>query len=493
MFLISRVDKDSFTGNIDFSTRRIHPEDAVIVTQKTQELMNGTSERGLLEYRILRGDSSIGYLKTHAVVQRDAQNQAERVIGMVQDVTHEKLAENALRESYDRLSIANIELENALQVKDEFLASMSHELRTPLTGILGLSEALQLNTYGQLTEKQMRTLKNIEDSGKHLLSLINDILDLSKIESGKLEIQTASCSLADICQASLQLTKGMANQKRQIINYSAPAAPIILDVDMRRIKQVIVNLLSNAIKFTPETGELGLNIEADKLERQVRIIVWDKGIGIKPENLPKLFKPFTQIDSSLAREYSGTGLGLSLVKRLVELHDGTVTVVSVFGEGSRFIVTLPWTTQASVPLSQDMPISQTETTTENASAQLILITDDNRLLLDMLADFLEAQKYRTAKVYSGSEFLEKVAEIRPDLILMDIQMPGMDGLEVIRNLRKHQEPFIASIPVIAVTALAMAGDRERCLAAGANEYVSKPVVLKELKQSIHTLLGKDVE
>ena len=489
MYKISRVDKDSFTGNIDFSMRRIHLEDVEIVKQKTQELLNGSSVHGQLEYRILRGDGSIGYLKTHAVVQRNANHQVERIIGMVQDVTHEKHAESALRESNDRLSIANLKLETAMQVKDEFLASMSHELRTPLTGILGLSEALQFNTYGQLTDKQKNTLKIIENSGNHLLDLINDILDLSKIQSGKLEIHTSPSLLEDICQASLQLTKGMASQKRQVIRYSSPAMPIFLDVDTRRIKQVIVNLLSNAIKFTPERGELGLNIEADKLDRQVRIIVWDKGIGIKPEHLSKLFLPFTQIDSSLAREYSGTGLGLSLVKRLVELHEGTVTVESVFGEGTRFIVSLPWITESPVSPSQDVPTSQPDTITENTSAQLIMITDDNLLLLDMLADFLESQKYRTAKVNSGSEFFEKITEIRPDLILMDIQMPGIDGLEVIRYLRKHQDPSIASVPVIAVTALAMTGDREKCLAAGANDYMSKPVALMELKQSIQNLIG----
>ncbi len=489
MYKISRVDKDSFTGNIDFSMRRIHLEDVEIVKQKMQELLNGSSVYGQLEYRLLRGDGSIGYLKTHAVVQCDANHQVERIIGMVQDVTHEKHAESALRESNDRLSIANLKLETAMQVKDEFLASMSHELRTPLTGILGLSEALQFNTYGQLTDKQKNTLKIIENSGNHLLALINDILDLSKIQSGKLEIHTSPSLLEDICQASLQLTKGMASQKRQVIRYSSPAMPIFLDVDTRRIKQVIVNLLSNAIKFTPERGELGLNIEADKLDRQVRIIVWDKGIGIKPEHLSKLFLPFTQIDSSLAREYSGTGLGLSLVKRLVELHEGTVTVESVFGEGTRFIVSLPWITESPVSPSQDVPTSQPDTITENTSAQLIMITDDNLLLLDMLADFLESQKYRTAKVNSGSEFFEKITEIRPDLILMDIQMPGIDGLEVIRYLRKHQDPSIASIPVIAVTALAMTGDREKCLAAGANDYMSKPVALMELKQSIQNLIG----
>jgi PAS domain S-box-containing protein len=241
--------------------------------------------------------------------------------GIFRNITERKRAEEALRESYDQLSIANIALENAMRVKDEFLASMSHELRTPLTGILGLSEAIQMNTYGELNDKQKKILNSIHDSGNHLLTLINDILDLSKIEAGKLEIETSPSLLSDICQASLQLTKGMAHQKHQHVKYSATVEPILLDVDARRVKQILVNLLSNAIKFTPENGELGLDVEPDGVKQQVRLIVWDKGIGIKPENLSKLFQPFTQIDSGLAREYSGTGLGLSLVQRLVELHN----------------------------------------------------------------------------------------------------------------------------------------------------------------------------
>jgi PAS domain S-box-containing protein len=460
--------------------------DAQVVNRLTEAMLQSMSSHenfAIVEYSLTSSDGTRRIVESRVYLLPI--QSTNRILVTSNDISMHKQAEETLRR-------ANVELERAMQMKDEFLATMSHELRTPLTGILGLSESLQMEVYGGLNDRQVKTVKNIENSGRHLLELINDVLDLSKVEAGKLELQVARCSLEEICQASLHLTKGMAHQKQQHVNYSAPIAPIILDVDSRRIKQAIVNLFSNAIKFTPQNGELGLTVEPDKENCQVRLIVWDKGIGIKTENLSRLFQPFTQIDGSLAREYTGTGLGLALVRRLVELHDGSVTVESVFGEGSRFIITLPWTpqtVQVGSSAAGDHEESHPETIDENSSLPMILVADDNQVLLDMLGDFLETQKYRTAKVQSGQELLEKIASIEPDIILMDIQMPGMDGLEAIRRVRNHKEAVIASTIIIAVTALAMPGDRERCLDAGANEYMSKPVNLKKLVAVIQDLTG----
>ncbi len=403
------------------------------------------------------------------------------------------ISEAELRQSRDELRLANDSLERASRMKDEFLASMSHELRTPLTGILGLSEALQLKTYGELNEKQAKALKNIEESGRHLLALINDILDLSKIEAGKLDLRFTPCSIADVCQASLQLIKGMAHQKNQKVDYSPPIAGILVQADPRRIKQILVNLLSNAVKFTSKGGELGLEVCLDDDGRNVSLTVWDKGIGIKDENLGQLFQPFTQIDSSLTREYSGSGLGLSLVSRLVELHHGSIKVESVFGEGSRFTVTLP----CSLPVAASEPAMSRPESEEDAgqvsrftssALPMIFVVDDAEVTLEMVGDYLKAKKYRVATARSGLEFLMQAAEARPDLIIMDIQMPGMDGMEAIRQIRAHADPAVAATPIIALTALVMSGDRERCLAAGANDYMSKPVSLRKLRKAIDDLL-----
>ncbi len=239
------------------------------------------------------------------------------------------------------LNKSNFDLALALRAKDEFLASMSHELRTPLTGILGLSESLQLNTYGELTPRQTKAIVTIEESGAHLLELINDILDLSKFNAGMLEVALGPCSVEQICQSSLHLTKGMSEKRKQHVAFTCPDTTIMIHADARRMKQALVNLLSNAIKFTPVGGGMGLDVQLDETKQHVKITVWDKGIGIEPTQIPKLFKPFTQIDASLSREYAGTGLGLSLVKDIVELHHGEIQLNSIFGEGSQFSITLP--------------------------------------------------------------------------------------------------------------------------------------------------------
>jgi PAS domain S-box-containing protein len=460
----------------------VEPEVTKRLAESMIESMSRQENFARAEYCLVSADGTKRIVESHIFILQI--NSVNHVLVTVNDISMHKKAEETLRR-------ANLELEHAMRVKDEFLATMSHELRTPLTGILGLSEALQLETYGSLTDRQVKTIRNIENSGRHLLELINDVLDLSKIEAGKLELEITHCSLEDIFQSSLQLTKGMAHQKRQRVSYSMSIDPIFLDVDSRRIKQVMVNLISNAIKFTPEDGELGLMVEQDKTNRQVRLIVWDKGIGIKPENLPKLFQPFTQIDSSLAREYSGTGLGLALVRRLVELHNGSVEVESIFGTGSRFIVTLPYVAPSlpdnSLP-AEGIKELQHGATDEDLSSPMILIVDDNQLLLDMMSDFLEAKQFRTVKSQSGRELLEKIEDINPDVILMDIQMPVMDGLEAIRRIRAHKNAKIASTLIIAVTALAMPGDREKCLETGANEYLSKPIFLAQLVERIREFL-----
>jgi CheY-like chemotaxis protein/two-component sensor histidine kinase len=336
-------------------------------------------------------------------------------------------------------------------------------------------------------------MKSIEDSGRHLLDLINDILDLSKIEAAQLELQISTVSLADICMASLQLTKGMAGKRHQRVSYAPLIQPVLLNADARRLKQVLVNLLSNAIKFTPEGGELGLEVNLLPAENKVKLVVWDKGIGIKPEDMNKLFKPFVQIDSSLARQYSGTGLGLSLVQRLVELHNGSVELESTFGEGSRFIVTLPWYPQTMADFIAERKLnSNPEAAPEAAPSAVtlptVLVADDNETLLDMISEFLRTKQFRVVTVQSGIELLNRVNEVKPDILLVDIQMPGMDGLETIRHIRKHESASVSSVPIIALTALSMTGDRERCLEAGANEYISKPLKLSELVGTINTLI-----
>ncbi|HMQ50555.1 MAG TPA: ATP-binding protein [Anaerolineae bacterium] len=239
------------------------------------------------------------------------------------------------------LQAANIRLAQAARLKDEFLANMSHELRTPLHAILGMSEALQEQVYGELNARQLKSLNIIEESGRHLLTLINDILDLAKIGAGELKLELTTVNVSDVCRSSLRLVNQQAKKKRLNVSYSFDKGLVNLQADPRRLKQILVNLLSNAVKFTPEGGSIGLDVSCNLERKQISFNIWDTGIGIATENLHRLFDPFIQLDNRLSREYDGTGLGLSLVFKLVSLHGGTIEVQSKLGEGSRFIVTLP--------------------------------------------------------------------------------------------------------------------------------------------------------
>jgi PAS domain S-box-containing protein len=392
------------------------------------------------------------------------------------------------------LSTVNQKLMGALQSRDEFLASMSHELRTPLTSILGLAEALQMGIYGPLTEKQAASLHTVYESGQHLLSLIADILDLSKAEAGKLALQPETVSVADVCHASQLLVRGQANKKGLRFSLTLDYGVATLQADERRLKQILVNLLGNAVKFTPEGGEIGLDVVGDAEAGVARFIVWDTGIGVAPEVMPRLFKPFVQLDNRLNRETSGTGLGLALVQRLVALHGGSVTLESegIPGRGSRFIVALPWRPHAEASSPAGGAARQVESGPGAARlpagpGKQLLVAEDNPTTLAWLADVLAAKGFRVEQARDGLEALSRAQTCRPALIVLDVQMPGLSGLEVMRRLRS--DAAFAGTPIIALTALAMPGDRERCLSAGATDYLTKPIHLNRLLSLVDDLLG----
>ena len=533
---------------------------------------------------------------------------------------HDERAQLARRvaERTADLSLANAELARAARLKDEFLANMSHELRTPLNGILGRSEALQEEIYGPVSAKQIEVLQGITESGQHLLGLINDILDLSKVEAGRLTLEHETLDIDMLCTASMRMVAQIAITKKISLNTSIDAAAELINADERRLKQILVNLLSNAVKFTPRGGKIGLEVRSDAERQQVRFTVWDTGIGISEEDLARLFQPFTQIDSRLNRAHDGTGLGLTLVRRLAEAHGGSVHVESVVGQGSRFSVVLPWdpavqravrlatasvvdTTQPAVrqalviedsttvaaqlsrylqelgaqveissystgtveraialqpdviildillpdedgwhvlrqlkaeprtrsipvivvsvvdtprlarelgaaevllkPIDREMFVTALRRATTRTAEPLVerallavpqpvarprlLLAEDNQTNIDMLFEYLHTKGYDVTVARNGQEAIVCAQEEKPDIILMDIQMPGVDGLEAIRRIRA--DGALAHTPIIAVTALALPRDRERCLDAGADEYMAKPVSLRMLVHTIESL------
>lgn len=394
-----------------------------------------------------------------------------------------------------QLRRAKEDAEEANRAKSEFLASVSHELRTPLNAILGLSEALQEQVYGDLNAKQHTSLHTIEESGRHLLSLINEILDLSKLSASKLEIDLVTSVLEPICQSSLRLVRQSAHQKRLTVSYTFDSSVTVAMLDERRLKQILVNLLGNAVKFTPDGKAIGLEVSGDIELRTLRFVVWDQGIGIAPQDTERIFQPFVQIDSTLARQYSGTGLGLALVQRLVELHGGSVRVESEQGQGSRFIVTLPWLlpayhSTADQPVVED--VSQPDDATSVAlgvERLCVLMAEDNAENIATIADYLDVKGFDVRIARTGVEAIAQARALSPALILMDVQMPEMDGLEATRRIRL--DPSLATVPIIALTSSAMPGDRERCLAAGATDYLSKPVRLRELVAMLERYLRSD--
>jgi PAS domain S-box-containing protein len=399
-----------------------------------------------------------------------------------------------VQERTAELSRANAELAKVARLKDEFLAGMSHELRTPLNSILGFAEILQNGVFGPLNERQLKFSKNIEESGTHLLSVINDILDLSKVEAGKMELEVGPVSVAAVCEASLRMIKQLALKKQLQVTETIIDQAVEMQADERRLKQILVNLLSNAVKFTLEGGQIGLEVRGDEAEQVVHFTVWDTGIGIASEDLKRLFQPFVQLDSRLARQYNGTGLGLSLVFRMTELHGGSVSVESQVNQGSRFTFSLPWTKPVKGFSSAEEANPEISLTglalAQNGQPYRILLADDNEDNIGLFQDYLQTIGFQVIVVRNGQEAIERTQEEQPDLILMDIQMPVMDGLEATRRLRANTA--LASIPIIAVTSLAMPGDRERCLEAGANDYLSKPVPLEKLVKTIKAQLRGDL-
>jgi signal transduction histidine kinase/CheY-like chemotaxis protein len=418
-------------------------------------------------------------------------------------------------QAQEHLRQVNEDLERASQLKSEFLASMSHELRTPLNSIIGFSDLLLRQLAGSLTERQVTYVRVIEDSGKHLLQLINDILDLSKIEAGKAELSLQPVSIPSLCTQCLEMIQVRAEKKRIALSLELDYRLEQAHLDERRVRQILINLLSNAAKFTPHGGKIKLSsylAYGSQLEQEYRpdhspvdlstpylcFAIQDTGIGIPKEKWHLLFRPFQQVDASLTRQHEGTGLGLALTKRLAELHGGTVSVESVEHQGSTFRVWLP-INESSEELKAVQPVSEpvqrwlsVKAGASIENSQRILVVEDQPFNQALISEVLEIEGYSVELVYNGGSMLEMIhsplvtPQLLPDLILMDMQLPEVDGFELIRQLKAHS--VWQSVPVIAVTAMAMTGDRDRCLEAGADAYLSKPLDLPQVITTVQSIL-----
>jgi len=409
--------------------------------------------------------------------------------------------EHRVKERTRELQAAKEAADSANRAKSKFIANISHELRTPLNAILGMTEGLQEKVFGEIGEQQLEALQTIEHSGNHLLELINDILDIAKIESGRLELHCTPVSIANLCQVSVVFIKHAALKKHIQLDIKLPTDLPDLLVDEHRIKQVLINLLSNAVKFTPEGGQITLTAErlqpgktdSGNFERAnddwLRISVIDSGIGIIPADLDRIFQPFIQIDSALSRQYMGTGLGLALVKRIVELHGGAVGVTSQLGVGSCFDIDLPCTEAVKADLSYHRGSVSDITSSEvdGKAAPLILMVEDDGSNTSSLSDYLETRGYRVIVTEHDHHTIAQIAQAeQPDLILIDIQAPGAEKLKQIHQLRYALDDSDLPIAVLAPEAIAEYDYRH--LAAEVDACLIKPVKMKQLTLMIERVL-----
>jgi PAS domain S-box-containing protein len=459
----------------------VHPDDSEFVFSTLAAVKDGLASGWKQEIRIRIATGGYRWMQLRAQAIEANPAHGRKLIGTVVDLTAWKKIEEDLR-------AAKEVAENSSRAKSQFLANMSHEIRTPLNGVLGMAQALEADG---LTASQKEKVGIILDSGKSLTALLNDVLDLTKIEAGKLEISAVPGDFLHTMKRTRQLFQGIAEDKGVdlMVRYDSNF-PQRLTYDPVRVRQCLSNLLSNAIKFTAQ-GQVEVAIKAKALGEGAYLVgvdVIDTGIGMGPDVMDKLFTVFTQADGATTRKFGGSGLGLAISRQLARMMGGDITVESVEGRGSTFRLT--FRAQEAAPAAEPAPSSANARPAEPQRRGLrgmkVLLTDDNAINRQVIKLFLAPQGCDIEEATNGKEALDKVASGQFDIVLLDVHMPVMDGKEAIQRIRANEK--WQNLPVIALTADAMSGDREKYLALGMTDYVSKPVDQRELIAKMHSVL-----
>jgi PAS domain S-box-containing protein len=409
---------------------------------------------------------------------------------LARDVTERKQADEAVSAAISQA------LDTAL-MKSQFVATMSHEIRTPLNGIIGMIELLNV---GELTPSARRYAQTAREAAEELLRIVNDVLDFAKLDAGKVEVEAVDFSPEELAKSTAALLFPEARRKGLVLSVSTePEVPVVAVGDWARLRQILLNLVGNAVKFT-ERGGVSVCVATepctDPKRVTLRLTVTDTGIGIPEGRLERLFLPFVQADGSMSRRYGGTGLGLSIAKRLVELMAGSIGAESVEGVGSAFTVRVPVLRaprrsgqKGRVPAREPAPAAKAAQRRHDGT---ILLAEDNPVNQMLAIEQCKRLGYFVDAVSSGREALDAFGRKRYDLVLMDCQMPEMDGYEAAREWRRLEQKNGERVPIIAMTANALEGDREACIAAGMDDYLPKPVTLHDLKTRLERWIRVEV-
>jgi PAS domain S-box-containing protein len=471
------------TPNLDAIQALMHDEDRMTVMDTAEQFLDNKLSEFSMQFRMYHKNGHIIWVSSRGIAVRDDAGTAIRMIGTNRDITDYKLTEN-------KMEMAVIDAQKSALAKGEFLAHMSHEIRTPLTAISGISEILSKYS-DEFSDRQAQLIKTLSTSTTSLKDLINDILDFSKIERGEIDLQHDFFLMSELAEQVISIIGVSANEKGLDfkVNYD-DVRKLIYFGDKARMRQVLLNLVGNAVKFTKQ-GSVYVDfkmIDIDQETPTLMIHIKDTGVGLKKDAFETIFKEFKQADSTVSREYGGTGLGLPISKRLIEMMGGDITVESQIGEGSEFTVILPIADHKIISNVNDEGLKQKLTNRLRSAIkdeQRALIVEDyegNIVILSFMMDEIDLN-YDIAK--NGQEALDLWREKHYDVILMDVQMPVMDGLTATKSIRDMElKNKLPETPIIGMTAHALVEDKEKCIDSGMTDYLSKPLDSDLLKEKI---------